>query len=456
MGRQEELKNERVGKLLLKFAIPAIVGMMVSALYNVVDRIFVGRIGFLVMTGIGLNLPFMTMFLAFGMLVGLGGAARISIRLGEGKKEEAEKVLGNVFVLLILNMSVVVFFCLIFKEKLLILFGASKETFGYANDYITIILYGAVFQSVGFGMNHCMRAEGYPRKAMITMLIGGVLNIILDPILIFGFDMGIQGAALATIISQFISMCWVLSHFFSKNSILKLSIKNFRLEAKIVISILTIGMSPFFIQFATSIVSIVTNKALKTYGGDIAISAMTVINSLVIFVMMPIIGINQGSQPIIGFNYGARQYDRVKKTLKLAILAASVISIFGSLLTQFATASMVKLFNDDSRLIEVASKGMKIMFFMMPIIGFQIVSANYFQAVGKAYKSMFLSVLRQVLLLLPLLVILPKFLGLNGVWLSAPISDFASAVITAIFLYHEMSMLNQMQSALNDESQMQK
>lgn len=445
MGKQEQLRSESVGRLLLKFSIPAMIGMMVTAMYNVVDRIFVGRIGYLAMTGIGLNFPFMTMLMAFSMLIGLGGAARISIRLGEGKKEGAEKVLGNALVLLFLIMTSVMVLLLLTKGKLLYLFGASEVTFPFANDYITIILYGSVFQGIGFGLNHCMRGEGQPAKAMITMIIGAGLNILLDPIFIFGFNMGIKGAALATITSQFVSMGWVLFHYFSKNSVLKFRLENLRLDKKVVGSILSIGMSPFAIQIAASMVTVISNNALKTHGGDIAISAMTVVNSLAIFVLMPIFGINQGSQPVIGFNYGARQYDRVKKAWKLSILGASVISTTGFLLTYFATEQMVRIFNSDPQLIAVASNGMKIMFFFLPIIGFQIVSSNYFQAVGKAHKSMFLSILRKVIIQAPMLLLLPRFFGLNGVWLAGPISDFGAAAITAIFIYVEIKNLNQME-----------
>lgn len=446
MSRQEELKSKNIGILLLKFSIPAMVGMMVNALYNVVDRIFVGKIGYLAMTGIGLNLPIMTVLMAFSMLVGIGAAARISIKLGEGRKEEAEHILGNAVVLLIVNMLILSCVLLLTKGKLLYLLGASKDTFHYADDYITIILFGAVFQSVGFGLNHCMRAEGQPAKAMVTMLIGAILNMILDPLFIFGFDMGIRGAAYATVFSQFVSMLWVVSHFLSQKSLLRLSAVNFKLDRSIVWSILSIGMSPFSIQVAASIVGVIANNALRTHGGDVAIGAMTIVNSLAIFIVMPIFGINQGAQPIIGFNYGAKQYDRVKETWKFAILGATTISTSGFLLTHFATEQMVRLFNDDPQLMKVASEGLKTMLVMMPIIGFQIVSSNYFQAVGKAHKAMFLSVLRQVILLVPLLLILPRIFGLKGIWFSGPISDFVAAVITAVFVYREMRMLNQLQS----------
>lgn len=442
MSNQLELKNEKISKLLIKFSIPAIVGMMVSALYNVVDRMYIGRLGPMAMTGIGLNLPFMTILMAFSMLIGIGSGALISIRLGQNKKDEAEKILGNAFTLTILIMSVIVILSLLFKTQLLYLFGASEATFKYADDYITIILYGAVFQGIGFGINNIIRAEGNPKIAMYTMLIGAVINIILDPVFIFVFGMGIKGAAIATIISQFASMWWVVSHFLSGKSLITFKVKNLQLDWSIIKGIISIGVSPFSMQIAASIVTVISNNSLKIYGGDIAIGAMTIVNAVAIFFLMPIFGINQGSQPVIGFNYGAKQFKRVKEALKLAIFAATGISTLGFILTQFFTVSMIRIFNDDQILIEATIKGMRIFLVMLPLIGFQIVSANYFQAVGKAPKAMFLSLLRQVIVLIPMLLIMPKFLGLTGVWIAGPIADFTASLITALFLYNEMKHLD--------------
>lgn len=441
MTNNESLKNENVLKLLITFSIPAIVGMLVNALYNVVDRIYIGRLGPLAMTGIGLSMPFMTLLMAFGMLVGIGAGARISIRLGQNNKKEAEHILGNAFILLLIIMSIVTIVGLMFKEPLLYLFGASEATFDYANDYITIILLGSVFQGIGFGLNNVIRAEGNPSIAMKTMLLGAVTNIVLDPIFIFTFKMGIKGAALATIISQLVSAIWVLSHFTGKKSHLSLKKEHLTLDFRVIISILSIGMSPFFMQVAASIVTIISNNALKTYGGDIAISAMTAINAIAITFLMPVFGINQGSQPIIGYNYGAKAYKRVKQALKYAIIGATGFSLLGFIVTQFFTVSAIKLFNDDPELIQVASTGMRIFFLMMPLIGFQIVSANYFQAVGKAPKSMFLSLLRQVIVLIPMLLILPQFWGLYGVWMAGPVADFIATLTTAGFLIYEMRQL---------------
>lgn len=442
MTDREHLRTESIAKLLIKFSIPAIIGMMVNALYNVVDRMYIGWIGPMAMTGIGLNLPFMTLLMGFGMLVGIGAAAIISIRLGQGKPEEAEKILGNAVSLLVVLMTVIMVLGFIFKTPLLYLFGASEATIGYADQYITIILAGAIFQGIGFGINNIIRAEGSPQIAMYTMLIGAIINIVLDPLFIFTFNMGIAGAALATIISQFVSMVWVLYHFMSGKSKLTLKAKNLKLEMPIIMSILAIGISPFSMQVAASVVTVIANNALKTTGGDIAIGAMTVINAIAIFFLMPIFGINQGSQPIIGFNYGAKEYKRVKQALKLAAMAATAICLLGFVLTQFFTGYMIRIFNSDPELIRVATTGMRIFLSMLPLIGFQIISANYFQAVGKAPKAMFLSLLRQVLVLMPMMLILPRIFGLTGVWLAGPIADFTASLVTAIFLFREMRHLD--------------
>lgn len=434
--------NEKIWKLLLKFSVPAIVGMMVNALYNVVDRIYIGWLGPLPMTGIGLSLPMMILLMAFGMLIGIGAASRISIRLGEGRHEDAERILGNAFTMLILIMGSVMILGLIFKEPLLYLFGASPATYEYANQYITVILMGAIFQGIGFGLNNVIRAEGNPKFAMYTMLLGALTNIILDPILIFVFDLGIRGAAIATILSQLVTTIWVMRYFLSGNSRLRLKKENLKPNVAIVGSIVAIGMSPFFMQVAASLVTIISNNALKANGGDIAIGAMTVINSLAMFFLMPIFGINQGAQPIIGFNYGAKQYHRVKEALKYAIAGGTIISTFGFIMTQFFTVTMIKMFNDDPELISVATVGMRTFLVMMPIIGFQIISSNYFQAVGKAPKSMFLGLLRQVIILIPMLLILPQFFGLMGVWYAGPTADLIASLVTALFLVIEMRHLD--------------
>lgn len=302
-----------------------------------------------------------------------------------------------------------------------------------------IIIAGASLQIIGFGMNNFIRGEGNPKTAMGTMLIGAILNTILDPIFIFYFNMGIKGAALATIISQGASAIWVLHYFLGGKSLLKIRKENLKLKKDIVKEIISIGLAPFSMQIASSMVNVLLNNSLKKYGGDIAISSMGVINSITMLVLMPIFGINQGAQPIIGYNYGAKHYDRVKETLKLAILSATVIVTIGFIFAQTIPEKLISLFiKNDKELIEVAVKGLRIDFAMFPIIGFQIVSSNYFQATGKPRQAMFLSLSRQVLMLIPALIILPKFFQLTGVWLALPVSDITSSILTAIFLIKDI------------------
>lgn len=446
LDREKRLANENTLKLLISFSIPAIVGMLVNALYNIVDRIFIGQmpnVGDIAITGVGLTFPIMTVIMAFAMLAGIGAAATISIRLGQKKKEVAEHVLGNALVLVIIFAIVITLFGLLLIDKLLVIFGASENTFGYAKDYTVIILIGTIFNMAAFSMNHCIRAEGNPKRAASTMLIGALLNTILDPIFIFALDMGVQGAALATIISQAVSAAWVLSYFLTGKSNLRLKASYFKLDADIVKSIFAIGVSPFSMQLAASVVSITANKALFAYGGDLAIGAMTVINSVAMLFLMPIFGLNQGAQPIIGFNYGAKAFDRVKATLKYAIMGASCFVIIGFITIQVFASHLIKLFNNKEELVSIGSSGIRIYLFMLPVVGFQIISANYFQSIGKAKISIFLSLLRQVILLIPLYIILPKIFGtLTSVWFAGPLADGTASIVTGILLLRELRRLN--------------
>lgn len=443
MDRAKLLGEERIGKLLLKFSIPAIVGMVVNALYNIVDRIFIGNfVDSLGLAGITIAFPIMIIQMAFAMLVGVGATSLISIRLGEGKKEEAEQILGNAMVLLVIFSGLVSIVGLTFLDPILRLFGASAQVLPYSKAYLSIILLGAVFQTIGFGMNNFIRAEGNPHRAMSTMLIGAILNTILDPIFIIVLDMGIRGAALATVISQAVSAAWVLSYFFGKKSSLEVKKENWNLKSSIVKNILAIGSAPFAMQVAASAITTLLNHSLRVFGGDIAISAYGAINSFATILLMPIFGINQGVQPIIGYNYGAKKYDRVKKALLLAIMAATTFTVIGFIVTRIFPAQLVALFNSkDTELIRVGANGMKIFFTMLPIIGFQIVSSNYFQATGKPKQAMLLSLSRQVLLLVPAILILPRFFDLNGVWMAGPTADFFSSLLTGTFIIYELKHL---------------
>ncbi|AIY82494.1 MATE family efflux transporter [Clostridium baratii] len=439
MNKQKRLGEEPILKLLLSFSIPAIVGMVVNTLYNIIDRMYIGRIegiGPLALTGVGITMPIMTIILAFGMLVGIGTAARVSLKLGEHNKDSAEEHLGNAFTLIIIISIAITILGLLFLDPILGIFGASENTEIYARQYMQIIFVGTIVNMLSFGLNHSIRSDGSPKVAMLSMLIGAITNIILDPVFIFGFGMGVRGAAIATVISQILTTVWILQYFTVGKSIIKLKASNLKLKFPIIISIFSIGMSPFSMQLAASVVQVLANNSLKEYGGDLAIGAMTIISSVSMIFLMPIFGINQGSQPIIGYNYGAKQYDRVKEAVKYGVIAATIIVVIGWIVTQSAPQILIAIFNNDPELVGIATNGIKIYLFMMPFVGFQVVSSNYFQSIGKAKISMFLSLLRQVILLIPCILILPKIFELNGIWLSGAVCDGLSSFITGIiFLY---------------------
>ncbi|MBT9830901.1 MATE family efflux transporter [Clostridium baratii] len=444
MNKQKRLGEEPILKLLLSFSIPAIVGMVVNTLYNIIDRMYIGRIegiGPLALTGVGITMPIMTIILAFGMLVGIGTAARVSLKLGEHNKDSAEEHLGNAFTLIIIISIAITILGLMFLDPILGVFGASENTEIYARQYMQIIFIGTIVNMLSFGLNHSIRSDGSPKVAMLSMLIGAITNIILDPVFIFGFGMGVRGAAIATVISQILTTVWILQYFTVGKSIIKLKMNNLKLKLPIIISIFSIGMSPFSMQLAASVVQVLANNSLKEYGGDLAIGAMTIISSVSMIFLMPIFGINQGSQPIIGYNYGAKQYDRVKETVKYGAIAATIIVVIGWIITQSAPQVLIAIFNNDPELVGIATNGIKIYLFMMPLVGFQVISSNYLQSIGKAKISMFLSLLRQVILLIPCILILPKIFELNGIWLSGAVCDGLSSLITGIIFFYSVKKL---------------
>ena len=443
MDRANQLGEGSIPSLLLKFSAPAVVGMVAQALYNVVDRIFVGQgVGPEGIAGTTVAFPFVLVMLAFSMLIGFGATALVSIRLGEQQKEEAERVLDNATVLLVGVSLLLTAIGMAILDPLLKLFGASNEILPYAHDYLQIIVLGSVFQVVGFGLNAVIRGEGNPRVAMFTMLIGALLNTVLDPIFIFGFGWGMQGAALATVASQAVSTLWVVGYFLSGRSLLKLSTANLHLRWPTCASIVAIGSPPFAMQIAAALLNAILNNQLHKYGGDLAISVMGVIHAVALFIAMPIFGINQGAQPIIGYNYGAESFDRVKKALQTAILAATTISAGGFLFAMVFPSQVIWLFNrDDPALMRLGTHAIRICLVMFPIVGFQIVGASYFQAVGKPKQAMFLNLSRQVILLIPAVFVLPYFFGLNGIWVAFPIADLGSSVVTGTWLLLELRHL---------------
>ena len=448
MSNQKHLGEAPIGKLLLQYSVPAIIGMIVNALYNIVDRMFIGNIpniGSLAITGVGITMPIMTIILAFGMLIGIGATANISLNLGKGNRPTAEKLLGNAFTLSIIVGLAIAIVGTICANTILNLFGASENTLFYAKEYLNIILLGCTFNILSFSLNSTVRADGNPKMSSLTMVIGCGTNIILDYVFIFIFNLGVKGAALATIISQAITFFIILYYYTIGNSNLKLKVENFKLKKHLVTMTFAIGIAPFATQIANSLVQVIANNALKTYGSDLAIGAMTVISSLNIVFMMPIFGINQGCQPIIGFNYGAKKYKRAKETFKYATMAACVICIIGFTIIQCFPTQIISLFNNDPKLTNLAMRGIRIYLLMMPIVGINIVATSYYQSIGKAKVSMFVSLLRQVILLIPFTIILPKFIGLDGVWAAGACADSLSVIITLILLRKEFKQLDKMQ-----------
>lgn len=453
MDRSEALRIQRISSLLLHFSLPAIVGMVVNSLYNIVDRIFVGRgVGSIAIAATTVAFPMMIILMAVAILIGVGATALISIRLGEQKKEEAERVAGNAMAMMILLPALCAVIFLIFTEPLLILFGASREVLPYAKDFLQIIMLGSVFGSISMGMNNFIRAEGNPRMAMYTQLLGAGVNVVLNYIFIFQFGWGIKGSALSTVIAQFVGAVWVLSYFFGGRSLVKIRLKNLRPRGPILMSIMAIGFAPFAMQITNSIQQLILNKTLIEYGGDIALSAVGIMMSVATLLFMPILGLSQGAQPIIGYNYGARQYDRVKETLKIAIIGGTIIALLGWIAVQLWSTQIAGLFSrNDMELIGLTSHAMTIYFAMLPILGFQVLSSTYFQAVGKPVQSTVLSLSRQVLLFIPLLLILPRYWGIEGVWRTAPIADILAVLLTGTLIYRELKKISSPQDSEREE-----
>lgn len=455
MDRSEQLRDQKIGSLLWTFSIPAIVGMLVNSLYVVVDRIFVGRgVGSIALAATTVAMPIMVILMAVSILVGVGATALISIRLGEQKKEEAEKVAGNAMMMLILLPASFTVLFFIFTEPILRAFGASQAVFPYARDFLQIIMLGSVFSAIGMGMNNFIRAEGNPRMAMYTQLLGAVVNVALNYIAIFVLGWGIKGSALATITAQLVSALWVLSYFFTGRSLVKIRAENLKLQLPILTSIMAIGFAPFAMQMANSVQQVILNKTLMAYGGDMALSAIGIMMSIAMVLFMPVLGLSQGAQPIMGYNFGARQYERVMETLKKAVIAGTCIALLGYLIIHLWPAQIVGMFTKgEAELTEMTVHAMMIYLAMFPIVGFQVICSTYFQAVGKALKSAILSLSRQVLIFIPLLLILPRFWGIEGVWRTAPIADALSVLLTATFIYFEMKNLGKESAVAEDETE---
>lgn len=440
MDKSEQIRYGKIGRLLWDFSLPAIVGMLVNSLYNVIARIFLGRgIGSLAIAATTVAFPIMTILMAASILVGVGATALISIRLGQKKKGDAEHIAANAMGMLILLPAILAVFFFIFTDQVLILCGASAEVLPYARDFTQIIMLGSVFGSISMGMNNFIRAEGNPKVSMYTQLLGAVTSVTLNYLFIFKFGWGMKGSAFATIIAQAVSAAWVLGYFFTGRSLVKIRLSNMRPSWPVLSAIMAIGFGPSALQLASSVQQVILNKTLMFYGGDMALSSVGIIMSIATLLFMPILGLSQGAQPLIGFNYGAKQNDRVKSVYKLAVLAATGIALVGYLAIHIWPEQLVGMFSEgDTTLITTTVHAMLIYLALIPVIGFQVVSTSYFQAVGKARQAIILSLSRQVLFFIPLLLILPHFWGVEGVWRAAPIADFLSICLTATLIYLEM------------------
>lgn len=433
----DRFARESMPRLILQLAAPAIAAQLINALYNVVDRMYIGRmagVGTTALTGVGLTFPIIMVISAFSALIGFGGAPLASIKMGEGNRQKAEEMMGNCFfMLLCIGVALTALF-LIFKRPLLQLFGASPETLPFADDYLGIYLIGTISVQISMGMNQFISAQGFAKTAMVTVCVGAVLNIVLDPIFIFSMNMGVKGAALATILSQTVSAVWVLYFICSKRSNLRLRTQNLRIDPKTAGAVLALGMSPFIMQSTESLVQIAFNTSLAKYGGDLYVGAMVIMSSVMQFFMMPLQGLAQGTQPIISYNYGARNYNRVKSAIKY--MTAFCVS-FGTLLwcvTIFLPHLPVRVFTDDPAMIALASSTMRVFFLGMIIFGFQMAFQQTFIALGQAKVSIFIAVLRKLILLIPLVLLLPHIIQpqVMGVLIAEPVADITAASVCCL------------------------
>lgn len=430
-----ELGTKPVGRLLLQYAMPAIVAMTASSLYHVIDSIFIGQgVGPLAISGLALTFPFMNLTAAFGAAVGVGASTCISVKLGQKDYSTAQKILGNTVVLnLIIGISLSII-CIAFLDPILYFFGASENTIPYARDYMLIILLGNVFSHMFFGMNAILRTAGKPRHAMYATIFTVVMNVILAPLFIYTFDMGIAGAAYATILSQVMALVWQMKLLTDKRELLHIRGGTFGLEKSIVQNILGIGMSPFAMNVCACVVVIFVNKGLHEYGGDLSLGAYGIANRMAFIFVMITMGINQGMQPIAGYNFGAQRMDRLMQVLKYSIIAATVVTTTGFLVAELVPTLCARLFTSDATLIGMSATAIRIIMVTFPIVGFQMVITNFFQSIGKAKISMFLSLSRQMLFLLPLLITLPLWFGVDGIWWAMPISDTIAALVTLVLM----------------------
>ena len=461
---QVKMATNKLSSLVIRYSLPTMAGMLINALYNVVDRFWIGKLpGTAALTGVGVVMPIMNIIMAFAQLVGIGTATNISIKLGQNDKEGAQRVLNNALVLSLIFSVIISAVGVIFAPQIMRLVGASDETLPHALAYGRIIVGFSVFQMTSFSMNHAIRATGNPTRFASTQFLGAVVNMILDPLFIFTFNMGAAGAAIATVIAQFASAVWIFSYYFQKDSQLRFKLPDMKLDSRIVKAIFAIGLSPFLMQVSGALVNGVLNNTLGKYGniaygaggGDLAIGAMALINSISMLILMPVIGINQGTQPIIGFNYGRRDYSRVKGAYTWACVYGTIICSAGWVAVRFFAPELVAIFSTEPDLVEITSRGMRTYLFCLPVIGYQAQSSNFFTAIGRAKLSIFVSALRQIILLIPLYIILPQFFGLFRIWYAGPIADFCAAALAGAFIVKEFKVIdkreeNEINQAMRD------
>lgn len=430
-----ELGTKPVGKLLWQYALPAIIAMTASSLYNIIDRIFIGQVvGPLAISGLAITFPFMNLSAAFGAAVGVGASTAISVKLGQKDYDTAEQLLGNTVSLNLLIGFVFSVVCLIFLDPILRFFGASDATLPYAHDFMVVILLGNMISHMYFGMNAVLRAASKPRQAMMATIFTVVMNIILDAVLIWWLGFGIQGAAFATVVSQALAMVYQLWLFSDKRQLLHLKRGIYRLKTELVKNIVSIGISPFLMNVCTCVIVIFMNNQFVRYGDDLSVGAYGIANGVATVFAMFVIGLNQGMQPIAGYNYGSLQFDRLMRVLKLAIIAATAIMTTGWIIGMVFPRQLARLFTTDPELTEMSIKGIRCVMLLFPIVGFQMVVTNFFQCIGKVKISIFLSLSRQLLFLLPCLLVLPHIFGLDGVWYSIPASDGTASVVAFVII----------------------
>ncbi len=435
IGSPQALGTENVWSLLLQYAIPSVIAMTAMSLYNITDSIFIGHgVGALAISGLAITFPLMNLSAAFGTLVGVGASALMSLRLGQKDYETANKILGNVLVLnLILGLSYTVG-VLLFLDHILLFFGASSETLPYARDFMMVITLGNVVTHMYFGLNALMRATGNPKRSMYATIFSVIINIILAPLFIFVFKWGIRGAAIATVIAQTSMLIWQLGYFRNRQNYIHFQKESFRLKRKIVTDSMSIGLAPFLMNTAGSIIIIVINQNLIKHGGDLAVGAFGIINRVAALFAMVVFGLTQGMQPIAGYNFGAKQFDRVNTVMKLTVLLATAVMTVGFLISEIFPHAVASAFTTEEDLIDIVVPGLRIVMIFFPIVGFQMVASTFFQSIGMAGKAIFMSLTRQVLFLLPCLLILPSYFGVKGVWYSMPAADMLSSIIASYLL----------------------